>query len=99
MIEVQTGPRTVPILHPKHKWDVVVNRPPEPFCIGFNICGVAREDGLSCKTLISYGKTYMGAVLENGDRLVGFPERVKKIQLRIVVGYILCSRATSGRFD
>ena len=66
----------------------MVNKPPEPFCIGFNKCGVAREDGLSCKTLISYGKTYMGAALENGDRLVGFPERVKKIQLRIVVGCV-----------
>ena len=48
--------------------------------------------------LDSFGKTYMAIAVENGNQPVGFPNG-PMIQLRIVVGHISYSPATSGRFD
>ena len=48
--------------------------------------------------LDSFGKTHMATVVENGNQPVGFPNG-PIIHLRIVVGRISYSRATSGQFD
>ena len=99
MVEASTGSRTVEIIvFPGTKWDSTVNRPSSPFTVAFNTCGTGLG-GIRCKQFYTFGQTHMATVVENGNQPVTFPKAAATIQLRIVVGYILCSRATSGQFD
>ena len=70
----------------------------QPFIIKVKSAELFPDHGVKCFKLFSYGPTTMSRLIENANETVNLSNGPGRVRLRIVVGYISCSRASSGRF-
>lgn len=90
MIGEMGGPRVVPIIPYKHasKWNSTIYKQGDPFTVNFDTHGMPSGFGVKHGDLASYSASIMNTVIVRGGDPVFFPARGKRIQFRIVVGFI-----------